>query len=216
MDGAKFDSLTRLLFATESRREAITMAAASIGAQVSLGTRDAGAKGGRGKGGGKKKGKNKKKKDKRPPPPTQVCKNGGDFCAGTCCPPLHRCVMTVAFGVDPCCPAAQVCTSADGAMKTCCPASSEPITGCCVGKDAQGNIIDFCCYGDRTCGYDEDKNGSCCRSGEKPCGGSCCSSNSFCCARTKNGLREYACCPNDGQTRCMKDRPDLRPCCSNC
>lgn len=223
MDGAKFDNLTRLLFTSGSRRVAIAEAATGIGALISLDSRNLEAKGGggkggkggkRGKGGGKKKGK--KKDNKKSPPPNPVCTGGGAFCGAECCPPEHMCVMTVVPGEDKCCPKGRFCTSAAGELRKCCPASPERVSGCCETTDPEGNLIVFCCYGERTCGFDEDGNGSCCLPGQKPCGGSCCASDAFCCARTKNGQREYACCPNDGQTRCMVDRPDLRPCCSNC
>jgi hypothetical protein len=147
----------------------------------------------------------------------EECCSGEKACGTECCEDGETCVFTVDIFERRCCPNNRTCSDTSGTLTKCCPAGPEPVNQCCDTTDAQtGNTIVFCCYGNRVCGRDEDGNGSCCLPDQHPCGGSCCASDTFCCARTKNGRREYACCPDEPGVRCMKDRPDLRPCCSNC
>jgi len=173
MDGTRFESFTRALTATLSRR-AVTRALVSLTAGSVLAPllrlTDADAKG--------NKGKRKRKKRKKNKPKTQRCGRNAAWCeAGT----FSACCSTVIDpGEDD---FTEICTHDCG----CC---DRGFSFCCAGRDEV-----LCCANSDRCAYGPDFQPFCCPPEYTKCGpvAPCCPPDSFCC--TNNG----ACCPNGSE-----------------
>jgi hypothetical protein len=227
MEADRFDSLTRALLTTPSRR-AVATAVVTLMATTALSPLfDRAGAGGKGKGGGKgkskNKNKNKKKKDKDnidelpplPPPPLPPvcqpsCTSDQHCCDGSfCCPTTHGCDYTGGETTH-CCAPPRACEG------FCC----EEGTHCCpwidprpsAGNPTPGGAI--CCFDDEIChpGAGTVPPG-CCVSGRFPCRGldgswqGCCEAGTSCCQRPEGSY----CCPSGSSCQ----QPPTRPCLSN-
>ena len=189
MDGRKFDTLTRSLVATSSRRLALSAGMSSLGLLIgNVHGSTAGKK--------KRKGRNNKK-DNKPKCPRKSDLTKTQVCGQTCCDPVK----------GPCCKGNICC--ADGLK--CCGGEI-----CCAACKASGSkeccespatvCGDACCASTFTCCSNPDSVASCCPPGSAPCGRcptglcGCCPAGLRCCG---NSCCLGACC-SDGSGTCAR------------
>lgn len=137
MDGSRFDTLTRSLTGSSSRRA--TLGSLLVGGLGVLGLAETTAK---------KKGKGKKKKKKTtqsPPPPPFVCP-AQRVCGPGCCPEGQVCGSNGACVHPSCCSGDATCGPHTTAGRLCCVAPRVAFC-CCDSSSGSGNGYAICCTG---------------------------------------------------------------------
>ena len=227
MDADRFDTLSRALNASPTRRAALwTLATLGLWSAGDLLDPDA-VNAGKKKGGkrGKKGKKGKKRKQQQDPQPQPQCPS-------ECCPGIKGCL-----GNDVCCDGLclQCCTSADCRDNgVCCPSGNcrRPDEECCgpggscpAGKHCCATGICRECCGDQDCPEAGTKcctNGFCTTPNEQCCQDEDCPNQQLpiCCATSSGGTACSQCCadedcPNSLRPLCC-ERETGRHACDQC
>lgn len=218
MDARHFDSLTRVLSGSDSRRRVLAALAALpvLGGVLALGAEDAAAAGRRKRrvkkhkhGSGRRRA-NRRGKDKQPP--TCTPESLAQACAGQCGSVTNNCGQDVDCGSCVCDPACAVCQTCDAR------------TGQCIADPAQNG--DACggigqvCQADGTCSCDETSCPvcrSCHRSGEctNPCASAGCCDGVTCQPGTEDGAcgsGGVTCDICTGQEQCLENEDNEYVC----
>ena len=193
MDPARFDHLTRSLFATGTRRQALASTLAGLGSLLDVFEGNARRH---------RHGRNNKKKRKKDDKPK--CKPLEEQCGQGCCEPITR----------PCCNG--LCCDFEWTCcknKLCCPKGFQ-----CVGTNDKPK----CCHpDDPDCCPASRRSGTrdapvCCAPNETPCGDSCCSSDRYCCGTKCCPPAASVCDPGGGDDPPACCYPGTKPCHGTC